>query len=75
MSDDKTQVIVYIRDLGKLPEFEQIYWKSFNVEPKSNIAEHIFKTDFLGEWDDVLDPLISLKQCLSDFPSCYIGEV
>ena len=23
MSDDKTQVIVYIRDLGKLPEFEQ----------------------------------------------------
>ena len=48
MSDDKTQVIVYIRDLGKLPEFEQIYWKSFNVEPKSNIAEHIFKTDFLG---------------------------
>lgn len=75
MSDDKTQVIVYIGDLGKLPEFEQIYWKSFNVEPKSNIAEHIFKTDFLGEWDDVLDPLISLKQCLSDFPSCYIGEV
>lgn len=77
LSDDKSQVIVYIKDLGGLPEYEQIYWKSFNVEPTSNISEHIFRTDFLGEWDDVIDPLKSLKECLYDFPSCNIegGEI
>lgn len=75
LSDDKSQVIVYIKDLGGLPEYEQIYWKSFNVEPKSKISEHIFRTDFLGEWDDVIDPLKCLKECLNNFPSCKIeGE-
>lgn len=72
LSDDKSQVIVYIKDLGALPEYEQIYWKSFNVEPSSNISEHIFRRDFLGEWDDVIDPLIELKGCLKNFPACFI---
>lgn len=75
LSDDKSQVIVYIKDLGGLPEYEQIYWKSFNVEPNSHISEHVFRTDFLGEWDDIIDPLKCLKECLENFPPCNIeGE-
>lgn len=72
LSDDKSQVIVYIKDLGGLPEYEQNYWKSFNVEPKSKISEHVIRTDFLGEWDDTIDPLTCLKDCLHNFPSCNI---
>lgn len=75
LSDDKSQVIVYIKDLGNLPEYEQKYWNAFNEEPKSNIAEHIRRTDFLGEWDNVIDPLIALKNCLRNFPSCYLDRV
>lgn len=75
MSENKKQVIVYIGDLSHLPEYEQKYWKAFNEEPKSKISEHIIKTDFLGEWDDVIDPLISLKECLSKFPPFYIKDV
>lgn len=75
LSDDKSQVIVYIKDLGGLPEYEQIHWKSFNVEPNSNISEHIFRTDFLGEWDNVIDPLIELIQCLRNFPACFINDI
>lgn len=74
LSDDKSQVIVYIGDLSNLPEYEQKRWKSFNEEPKSKISEHVYTTDFLGEWDKVIDPLIEMKKCLSNFPSFYIGE-
>lgn len=75
LSDNKKQVIVYIADLSDLPEYEQRYWKSFNEKPKSNISKQIIKTDFLCEWGNEIDPLISLKECLSKFPPFYIKDV
>ncbi|HEC35296.1 MAG TPA: hypothetical protein ENI39_02035 [Anaerolineae bacterium] len=62
------QVHVYLRDLGNLPYEEQLYWKSFNEEPKAGISERAYKTDFLAEWYGEYDPLHSLKRVLSQFP-------
>lgn len=70
MSDDKSQVIVYLCDLGKLPYEEQKYWKRFNDEPKSELPKHVIKNDFKGEWHDCVDPLKMLRTTLRDFPKC-----
>ena len=74
-SNNAGQIQVYLIDLSHLPYQEQLYWKSFNAEPKAGIAEHVFKRDFEGSWDLPHDPLVGLKQLLRDFPSAsYRGE-
>lgn len=51
------QISAYIVDLRSLPYREQLYWKSFNVEPKSGISQRAFDQDIKGEWIDVTTPL------------------
>jgi len=58
------QVFTYLIYLGDLPHSEQLYWKSFNEEPKSGISERAFKADFKGEWDLPYEPLSELKESL-----------
>ena len=62
--NEKGQVHTYLVYLGRLPHFEQLYWKSFNEKPKCGISERAFKTDFKGDWDLSYDPLLSLKTSL-----------
>lgn len=50
------QVHVYIRDLRDLPYQEQVYWQSYNEEPKTGISERAFVNHFKGEPCDP-DPL------------------
>ena len=64
----ENQVHIHLYDLSRLPYQEQLYWKSFNEEPKADIAERAFKTDFLAEFDTTYDPLDSLKDILTRFP-------
>ena len=70
MSNDKSQVIVYLCDLSKLPYKEQKYWKRFNEKPRSKLPNHIIKNDFEGEWYDGIDPLNMLRVTLKEFPKC-----
>lgn len=70
--NEEGQVHAYLCDLGRLPHGEQVYWKSFNERPKAGISERAFKTDFLAEWDDSYDPLVSLRQCLDQFPQAVL---
>lgn len=70
MSDDKSQVIVYLCDLSKLPYEEQNHWKRFNEEPKSKLPNHVIKNDLNGEWHDCIDPLKMLRTTLREFPKC-----
>lgn len=70
MSDDKSQVIVYLCDLSKLPYEEQKHWKRFNEEPNSKLPKHVIKNDFKGEWHDCVDPLKMLITTLREFPKC-----
>jgi len=71
--NEEGQVYVYLRDLGALPYKEQLYWRSFNELPKAGISSRAWKTDFLAEWDTDYDPLESLKDILSHFPSTSDG--
>ena len=53
--------ICYLRDI---PYSEQLYWKSFNEQPKAGISERAFKTHFMGEWVELTDPLERVKRIL-----------
>lgn len=55
--NDARQIHAYICDLRNIPYSEQLYWKSFNEEPKSGISENAFLSDFKGEWRKNVTPL------------------
>jgi hypothetical protein len=56
------QVHTYLIYLQRLPYDEQLYWKSYNEEPKAPISKRAFTTDFKGDWHSEYDPLASLKE-------------
>lgn len=58
------QIHAYICYLRDIPYSEQLYWKSFNEQPKAGISERAFKNHFKGEPVDPTDPLVKLKQIL-----------
>lgn len=72
MSDDESQIIVYLIDLGHLPESEQMHWKIFNEKPHSKLSEQVYKQDFLAEWIENENTLEKLKRLLKEFPECEI---
>ena len=55
--NEEGQIHTYIRYLRNLPHQEQLYWKSFNEEPKSGISERALESDFKGEWTQTTRPL------------------
>lgn len=56
------QVHTYLIYLQRLPYEEQLYWKSFNEEPRGSISKRALTTDFKGDWYTAYDPLASLKE-------------
>ncbi|MXO69729.1 hypothetical protein GRI72_12955 [Altererythrobacter marinus] len=60
------QVHAYLYDLAKLPYSEQLYWKSFNEDPRAPISKRAFRTDFEGDWDTTHDPLEDIKSYVKD---------
>ena len=58
--NEEGQVHTYLHYLGDLPYQEQLYWQSFNEWPKASISARAFKTDIMGEWTDIPDPLVEL---------------
>ncbi len=55
------QVHTYLVYLSQLPYREQLYWKSFNEEPRASISKRAFTTDFKGEFTTEFEPVSSLK--------------
>jgi len=51
------QVHAYICDLRDLPYEEQLYWRSFNEEPKAGLSKRAIKNDILGKFEDLETPL------------------
>ena len=51
------QVHAYICDLRTLPYQEQMYWRSYNEEPKGDISMRAYENDFLGEVASETTPL------------------
>ena len=60
------QVHTYIKYLGDLPYSEQLYWKSFNEDPKGPISQRAIATDFKGECYEGPDPLRDLQAILNE---------
>jgi hypothetical protein len=45
-------IVVYLGDLQILNNQEQLYWKSFNIEPQSEVNKRRFSIDFLSSYYD-----------------------
>ena len=56
------QVHAYICDLRRLPYQEQLYWLSYNEEPKTGISEHSLANHFKNQWvdPDSLEKVVSI---------------
>lgn len=64
--NDAGQVHTYLVYLRNLPYEEQLYWKSYNEEPKAPISKRAITTDFEGTWYLEYDPLDSLKEAVGN---------
>ncbi len=61
-NDHEKYVVVFLGDLGRdLPYKEQVYWKSYNVEPEGTISETYFRRSFLSQWVEPKEPDLVLK--------------
>jgi hypothetical protein len=66
------QVNAYLIDLRDLPYEEQLYWKSYNEEPKGSISSRAFTTDFEGNWSSEYDSLDRLKNTFAEWHSAQV---
>jgi hypothetical protein len=51
-NDLDEHLAVFLGDLGRLPDREQAYWKSFNVAPESGLSGTAILRSFLGQFAD-----------------------
>jgi hypothetical protein len=56
------QVHTYLVYLRRLPFEEQLHWKAHNEVPKGTISRRAFVRDFEGSWEELYDPLESVKE-------------
>ena len=60
--NDAGQVHTYMRYLRELPPEEQLYWLSFNEEPKADISARAIARDFKADFSyDYTDPLGKIR--------------
>ena len=62
------QIQTYLKDLRDLPYSEQLYWRSFNENPKAGISKRAYLVDFKGEFYEEPDNLRDLKVVLWELP-------
>ena len=67
------QVFVYICYLRRLPYQEQLYWKSFNVEPITGISKRAMESDFEGRLSENQSPLTTLFTILDQWNRAKVG--
>ncbi|MGH7183665.1 MAG: hypothetical protein ACREJN_17050 [Nitrospiraceae bacterium] len=71
--NDVGQIHTYLKHLSYLPYDEQLYWKSFNEQPKGPISRRALHTDFEGRCDLQYDPLRSLTQILRELHEARVA--
>ncbi|MFI1481830.1 hypothetical protein [Streptomyces sp. NPDC020747] len=70
-NNHRDYVVVYLGDLGKLSQKEQLYWKSFNVVPDGNVSEVAFRRGILGEWAAADEPALAFKASYERFRTSW----
>lgn len=71
--NDEGQVFTYLGYLSGLPYAEQLHWKQYNEKPKADLPHRVIKTDFLAEFSDEYDPLVSLRLKLEELARLEVG--
>ncbi|WP_417909427.1 hypothetical protein [Candidatus Electronema sp. PJ] len=72
--NEYNQVHTYAVYLARLPYKEQLHWLQYNEEPKGEIAERAFQTDFEGRWSDSASLLEQLKEALELLGKTEVGN-
>ena len=71
--NEYNQVHTYAVYLARLPYQEQLYWKSYNEEPKGTISKRAYQTDFEAKWPDQESPIDILSRSLKQLSQVKIG--
>ena len=61
-NDHEDRVVVHLGDLGSIPHEEQMYWRSFNVEPDGGISETAYRRGMLAQFTDPAEPALAFRQ-------------
>lgn len=61
------QVHAYICDLRRLPYSEQLYWQSYNEEPRASISRRAIEHDFQGRFSSFVDPLNEVRRKVGEW--------
>lgn len=67
------QIHAYICDLADIPYEEQLYWLSYNEEPKSGMSERAIRNDFFAQWYSNDRPIDQIKTTLRRWESEKVG--
>ena len=70
-NNHRDYVVVYLGDLGRLSQKEQLYWKSFNVVPDGNVSDVAFRRGILGEWAAADEPALAFKASYERFRNSW----
>lgn len=58
------QIHTYICDLAAIPYEEQLYWLSYNEDPKDGLSERAIRNDFFAQWYSNDRPIDQIKATL-----------
>ena len=61
------QVHAYICDLRRLPYSEQLYWQSYNEEPRASISRRAIQHEFQGRFSSFVDPLTEVRRKVGEW--------
>jgi hypothetical protein len=69
-------VIAFLGDLGRdLPLSEQVYWRSYNIEPQGPMSDTAVRRSFMAEFADAVAPdlrfKVAYKTCNDAWKTCF----
>jgi hypothetical protein len=67
------QIHTYICDLAAIPYEEQLYWLSYNEEPKDGLSERAIRNDFFAQWYSNDRPIDQIKATLRRWETERVG--
>jgi len=67
-------VHVWLGDLGRIPEDEQLHWKVHNVLPSGGLEETFFRSQILAEFVDLDAPHFKVLQLREEINRLFLGK-
>lgn len=67
-------VVVFLKDLGTLHYNEQLYWKSFNIQPGGGLSYTAYQRSILGKFADPVSADLYFKRKFNSFNSKWFKK-